>query len=92
MDIDTAQLGQINERLWQELSVGDDNDQVRSKGSQLLQNALLPDLLRLTDRDVMGQRHLLHRRSQKLHAPVFRLIRLGVDCGNFMSVCDQPLQ
>ena len=92
MNVDTAQLGQVNDCLGKEFSVGNDDNQFRSEGRQLLQNALLTELFRLQDGNIVSQRHSLYWRRQQLHSPVFWLIRLGVDGSNVMSVRNQPFQ
>ena len=86
MDVDTAVGGHIQHLLGKDAAIGYHRADIRLQGAQLLHRLLLPEILRLENRQVMGKGHLLDGRRHQLHAPALGTVRLGVNADNLKAV------
>ena len=92
MNIDTAESGHIQDLLGQDPSVGHHGTDIRLQGSQLRHGFLAPEILRLENRQVMGDGNLLHRRKHHLHATALGPVRLCIYADHFKAVSDDLFQ
>src|SRR5687767_3676401 len=84
VDVQASVPGNIQERLWKNLAVGDDHVQVRSQSPDLFDEFLIASPLRLKDRDSQSNGSRLDGRRLQLKITAARLVRLGNDGPDFV--------
>ena len=92
VDVDAAELRDIQHALRQDFPVGHDGNDVRAQGAKLLHGGIIAERRGLIDRQAGGQRDLLDLGHGELHAAVLRHIRLRVDADEVKAVRDQAGQ
>ena len=76
----------------QDMSVGDDDGDVRPELGQILVQIAVARVLGLKERDLFVERNLLHRRRNYLARSSLRLVRPGDDANDLESFTDESAQ
>ena len=92
MDVDAAELRDIQHALRQDFPVGYNGNDVRAQGAKLLHGGIIAERRGLIDRQPRSQRDLLDLGHGELHTAVLRHIRLRVDADEVKAVRDQAGQ
>ena len=92
MNVYTPAIRDIQNRLGQEQTVGDDDDQVGLTGFDLILNFSVTKTERLKQRQSMTGCKILHRTWPQLSATSRRAIRLSQDSDYFVAGFDKAAQ
>src|ERR1700682_3744838 len=92
MDVESALGRKINDVLRQDVSVSDDDADVRLEALQLLQQLRVARILRLEDRNLFLLRDLLDHRGNHLARTPLRLVGLRDNADYVESFTDESAQ
>jgi hypothetical protein len=89
MNIDTAQAGELDHLLRQDLTEGHKDDHVRGKRPEGLDEIRVADTLRLKDGQLMTHRDVLYGCRRELPPPPLGPVRLGDGSDDEMTAFDE---
>lgn len=92
MHVDRAKARHLEQALWQQLSIGGGDEQVRLQRLQFVEHRRLAHLFRLEHEQAVAPCSLLHRGRRQFAFAAFRAVRLGDDRHDLISMFDQCIQ